>query len=148
MTGTSSLDFFFASCPSSSPFLVLAEFERAVISVYHRLPLQSLHLVVPQQTIAYPDFMLHVADLCNLPVTFPSELEVSMSYAVCTPKSSTVTEAQKCQHLYHQDAMALPLILLSMSEMLLLWETQPASSGLYFPQRCFLAKALSFHILF
>lgn len=142
------LTFFSASCPSSSPFLVLAEFERAVIFIYHRLPLQSLHLVALQQSIAYPDLRLHVADLCNLPVPFPSELEVSVSCAVCAPKSSTVTEAQKSQHLYHLHAMALPLFLLSILEMLLLWETQPASSGLYFPQGCFLAKALSFHILF
>lgn len=33
-------------------------------------------------------------------------------------------------------AMALPLILLSVLEMLLFWETQPTSSGLYFPLRC------------
>lgn len=147
MTGASSLDLFSASCPPSSPFLVLAEFERAVIFIYHRLPRQSLHLVALQQSITYPDFMLHVADLCNLPVPFPSELEVSMSYAVCAAKSSTVTEAQKSQQLYHLDAMALPLILLIILEMLL-WETQPASSGSYFPQRCFFAKALRFHILF
>lgn len=94
VTGASSLDFFFASCPSSSPFLVLAEFERAVISIYHRLPLQSLRLVALQQSISYPDFVLHVADLCNLSVPFPSELEVSMSYAF-TPKSISVTEHKR-----------------------------------------------------
>lgn len=128
------LTFFFASCPSSSPFLVLAEFKRAVISIFHRLPLQSLHLVALQLHTTYPDLL--VADLCNRPVPFLSELEISMSYAACSPKSTSITEAQKRQHLYHQDTMALPLILLITLEMLLFWETQPASSGLYFPLRC------------
>lgn len=136
MTGTSSPDFFFASCPSSSPFLVLAGFETAAFSTYQRLPLQSLHSVALQQRIAYPDFMLHLADPHNLLVPFPSEPEISMSNAACTPKSSSITEVQKRQHLYHQDVIALPLILLSILEMLLFWESQPASSGLYFPLRC------------